>query len=142
MVINNSLIANTCYFYMQQENDATLSMATEMVSNIHKLGKDNDSKIFVVGSRLKDVAIDDKYDTTQIKCLSPMIETDLLFDEIHTVEYLNNSLNCNFTTVSKEEKDKILASSEYKNMKLYPSKGSIKIIDDVVVIKYAEPDVN
>lgn len=71
-----------------------------------------------------------------------MIETDLLFDEIHTVEYLNNSLNCNFSTVSKEEKDKILASSEYKNMKLYPSKGSIKIIDDVVVIKYAESDVN
>lgn len=142
MVINNSLIANTCYFYMQQENDATLSMATEMVSNIHKLGKDNDSKIFVVGSRLKDVVIDDRYDTTQIKCLSPMIETDLLFDEIHTVEYLNNSLNCNFDTVSKEEKDKIFASSEYKNMKLYPSKGSIKIIDDVVVIKYAEPDVN
>lgn len=142
MIINNGLMANICYFYMQQENDATLSMATEMVSNIHNLGKDNDSKIFVVGSRLKDVAIDDKYDTTQIKCLSPMIETDLLFDEIHTVEYLNNSLNCNFTTVSKEEKDKILASSEYKNMKLYPSKGSIKIIDDVVVIKYAEPDVN
>ena len=142
MVINNSLIDNTCYFYMQQENDTTQSMATEMVSDIHNLGKGNDSRIFVVGSRLKDVSIENKYDTTQIKCLSSMIEKDLLFDETHTIEYLNNSLNCNFDTVSKDEQNKILASSEYKNMKLYPSKGSIKIIDDVVVIKYAEPDIN
>ena len=138
MVINNSLIANTCYFYMQQENDATLSMATEMVSNIHNLGKDNDSKLFISGSRINDAGIDDKYDNRQIFNFYGLIQRDLLFGGGNVLTYLNNSLNCNFTTVSKEEKDKILASSEYKNMKLYPSKGSIKIIDDVVVIKYAE----
>ena len=142
MIINNGLMANICYFYMQQENDATLSMATEMVSNIHKLGKDNDSKLFISGSRINDAGIDDKYDNRQIFNFYGLIQRDLLFGGGNVLTYLNNSLNCNFTTVSKEEKDKILASSEYKNMKLYPSKGSIKIIDDVVVIKYAEPDVN
>lgn len=82
MIFNNSLIANVCYFYLQQENDTTLSRATEMLSIIYEQGKNIDEKIFINGSRLNDVAIDDKYDVSQILCLSPMIEKDLLLMSI------------------------------------------------------------
>ncbi|MFZ2888375.1 MAG: hypothetical protein WAZ67_05185, partial [Ruminococcus bromii] len=90
------------------------------------------------GSRLNDVAIDDKYDVSQILCLSPMIEKDLLFDEYHTVSYLNNSLNCSFSSATKEEKEEIINTNEYKNMPVWPIKGSIQVIDDIIVIKYTD----
>ena len=138
MIFNNSLIANICYFYLQQENDTTLSRATEMLSIIYGQGKNIDEKIFINGSRLNDVAIDDKYDVSQILCLSPMIEKDLLFDEYHTVSYLNNSLNCSFSSATKEEKEEIINTNEYKNMPVWPIKGSIRVIDDIIVIKYTD----
>lgn len=138
IVFNNSLIANICYFYLQQENDTTLSMATEMISVIHDQGKSSDGKVFIQGSRLAEVAIDNKYDTSQILCLSQMIEKDLLFDEYHTVSYLNNSLNCNFSFATEEEKEQIIMADEYKNMTVWPMKGSVKVIDEVIVIKYTD----
>lgn len=138
MIFNNSLIANVCYFYLQQENDTTLSRATEMLSIIYEQGKNIDEKIFINGSRLNDVAIDDKYDVSQILCLSPMIEKDLLFDEYHTVSYLNNSLNCSFSSATKEEKEEIINTNEYKNMPVWPIKGSIRVIDGIIVIKYTD----
>lgn len=138
MIINNSLIANVCYFYLQQENDVSLSMASEMVTRIHDLGKGNDGKMFVVGSRAKHISIDDKYDTSQILCLSSTLDKDFLYDDTHTMAYLNNTLNCNFVSANEDEKDKILASDKYKEMPEWPKKGSIDIINNIVVIKYPD----
>lgn len=138
MIFNNSLIANVCYFYLQQENDTTLSRATEMLSVIYEQGKNTDEKIFINGSRLNDVSIDDKYDAPRILGLSYLIEKDLLFDEYHTVSYLNNSLNCSFSSATKEEKEEIINTNEYKNMPVWPIKGSIRVIDDIIVIKYTD----
>lgn len=40
-----------------------------------------------------------------------------------------------FTTPANEESEKIFASEEYQEMNRYPDDGSIKIINDVIVIK-------
>ena len=77
-----------------------------------------------------------------IRCISTtltyMLRKDLLLSEDTTISYLNNSLNCNFNKVDENEKEKIVATDEFKNMPIWPLKDSVKVINDVIVIKYSD----
>ena len=41
-----------------------------------------------------------------------------------------------YNKVSKEEMESILNNSEVKNMPLYPSYGSVKRIDNIIIVKF------
>lgn len=142
IVFNNFLMANICYFFLQQENDATISIATEMLVRIHDNEKGNSGKIFISGYRWINNEIIDKYNIMPIRCISTrltyMLRKDLLLSEDTTISYLNNSLNCNFNKVDENEKEKIVATDEFKNMPIWPLKDSVKVINDVIVIKYSD----
>lgn len=142
IVFNNFLMANICYFFLQQENDTTISMATEMLVRIHDNEKGNSGKIFISGARWRNNVFNDKYNIMQIRCISTTLpntlQKDLLLSEDTTISYLNNSLNCNFNKVDENEKEKIVATDEFKNMPIWPLKDSVKVINDVIVIKYSD----
>ena len=46
-------------------------------------------------------------------------------------EYIGANLNI----IDQSDYPEIIESEEYKNMKNYPEKGSIKIINNIIVIK-------
>ena len=49
--------------------------------------------------------------------------------------FLKTYLGVDITICSKAEYDKIVQTEEFKEMPVYPQKGSIKIINDIIVIK-------
>lgn len=52
--------------------------------------------------------------------------------------YFDKYLGLDIKTCSKEEYKQMVESDEFKNMPIYPNKGSIKIINNIIVIKISE----
>jgi len=55
-------------------------------------------------------------------------------------QYFKVFLHFPMDVVDEEAKNKLLSSPEYAQMKSYPDKDSIKIIDDTLVIKFEDED--
>lgn len=53
-------------------------------------------------------------------------------------DFYQKYMGVNINIVDKSIYDKIKKSNEFKSMPIYPEKGSIKIIDDVIVIKVSD----
>lgn len=49
---------------------------------------------------------------------------------------INNEFGVYLNRVTDEERDKIKDNIEYNNMKSYPEKDSIKIIDGILVVNF------
>lgn len=136
-IFNCGIMANVCYFYLEQENKASLSEGSRVIQTITELyGKE--SKLFISGNRYAEVVVSDKYNSNQVSYLSGSIEKTLLFDEIHAILYLNNTFNCNFSQINEEEKIEIMDNEAFEKMPVWPQKNSIAKIGDVVVIKLSE----
>lgn len=54
------------------------------------------------------------------------------------ISYFEKYLGIKINICSKEEYDEIVKTESFKDMPIYPNKGSIKIINDVIVIKISD----
>lgn len=54
------------------------------------------------------------------------------------ISFYKRYLGIDISICSKQDYDKIVASEEFKKMPVYPSDGSIKIINDIIVIKVSD----
>lgn len=48
----------------------------------------------------------------------------------------NYCFGLGFALTSGEEKDAIRATEEYQNMAVYPAKGSVRVINNTIVVKF------
>ena len=58
------------------------------------------------------------------------------FDDKKIFTMINNEFGVYLNRATDEERDKIKGSKEYNNMKSYPEKDSIKIIDGILVVNF------
>ena len=52
--------------------------------------------------------------------------------------FFDKYLGVKIKICSKDEYDSIVKSDEFKNMPIYPNNGSIKIINNIIVIKISD----
>ncbi len=63
--------------------------------------------------------------------------TDLYyFTEYKVLTFINNQLGVELKSVSPEQREKILNTKEYQELKNWPNNDCIKIINDVLVLKF------
>lgn len=136
IVFNYGLQANICYYLMNQSYEASYATGIEMVSRIHLMDEEVD-KIAVVG----DIAGDVCWDTTEYgkkaHLLSSCLEENLLFNQEHTVLFLNNTFHCNYSQATDLEY--LERSDVVKQMGNWPANDSMKMIGDTLVIKLSDP---
>lgn len=130
IIFNNSIQANISYYVMDKCNMTTYSTAIDLKLRIESIDS-SINKIMIVGDRIN-VYIEDK----KIHHFTHMLENDILYDEEHTISYLNNVLNMDLENISEKQREEILKNEVLDSMECYPSKNCIKIINDVIVIKY------
>lgn len=135
VIFNYAIMANISYFYMDKEYKASYATGLEMVSRIHLLDEEI-SEIAVVGN----LSRENCKGADKIHILSQCLEQNLLYDDRHTVLFLNNTFNCSYSRVSEEKMKSLEQSEEVADMGVWPDKDSIQIIDGTIVVKLAEPD--
>ena len=137
---------NASYIAIKSMQNQAESVATRMVTKIESLDKYNkDMGVLLLGD-----FINNPYFNRQ----NTEIETKKLYDRTWgfitkdpTVwrqnqdswrKLLYEYLGINMNLVSEWEKAEIFETQEYRNMKCYPEIDSIKVINNVVVVKLSE----
>ncbi len=138
IIFNNSLVANISYYFMNRMYFATYATASEMVSRIHSLDTDA-REIAVVGNVIYEVALDDIEESTQIKLMANMLEKNLIYDDVHLLMFINETFYCDYRLADTEALQSGAIAEAAERMDCWPASSSVQIVDDVIVIKLAEP---
>lgn len=148
IVLNNALMANISYFYMNLCYERTYADGLEMILEIHDMQNTQAvEKIAVIGNRLAEVQweIVDAVSggaspAGKIHMLSSLIETNLLIDHEHTVPFLNATYGLELTSATKTEREVLAQTNLVANMPCWPAEGSMCVIDGTLVIKLADSE--
>lgn len=145
VVLQNGIMANISYFYMNLCYERTYAQSVEMVIKIHEIeSTEHFEKVAVIGTREEYFWL--SYDDEVGKVLPPgeaqlltnLLENTLLIDDEHTVLFLNGTMGLELLPVEREEQQKLAQTDIVASMPCWPTTGSIQVIDEVLVIKLGE----
>ena len=136
MICNNAVNANISYFYMNQEYYKSYATGLEMVSRVQMIG--SNYKVLVLGDLADEKLISSNSYNYSNHLLNQLLEINLLFDQEHTLKFINNTFDVKFKSVSASQKNIIKSNPIVDNMKPFPDKSSVQLIDDVIVIKLSD----
>lgn len=138
VVYNNYLIANVAYLNMQLRYEKALSLCNRIVDRIETTEgyykgmpiyiykEENTEGIYDENTSITDIFVDD---------ISGANGDVILTTESHFTDMMREHLGFIIKRASAEQIETIQSSSEFEDMEVWPSSTSVKIINDVVVIK-------
>lgn len=143
IVFNNSIIANISYNYMHLCNQNTFAESIEMMTRIHDLQAEYEiADIAILGNRSAEVQLIPAEQSpagnsaaASSFIISSGLEKSLLYDDDHTRLYLENVHSLDLPAASSEKLEKLAQSAAVQEMEIWPSRGSIQVIESTLVIK-------
>ena len=144
VVINNSLIANINYFYLNLCYENTYAESLEIVMRIHQL-QDNQTfkNVAFFGDKRDDMqfTLKDTVTNKYIKAEKDFVYgRDIYRSLIDDSDSLSNFIEVNYglklVPAKKSVINDISKSRELEGMKCWPAKDSMKVIDGTLVIKF------
>ena len=143
---NNAVIANICYFHMNECYERSYAEGVEMMREIRELDEQYDfDKIAVVGIRTEGVGFDHHDPATgkvtkygEIYHLSSNMERTILSNAYQVVLFLEETFGLSLDMIAPEYVNEHFNTEEVKSMNCWPDNGSITVIDDVCVIKLSD----
>lgn len=129
---------NVLYAMLNQAHRATLSFVTNVVSRIESCeGYQMGMKVVIVGGFPSE-----RYDTDisiyeKVKHESALSSSVIPLNK-HIYYYMNDWLNVPIEEPTEDDFIKISDSETFKEMALYPDDGSVRIVDEFVVVKMKE----
>lgn len=131
-------INNLAYTVSAQAHRATHTFATNLVSRVESIPEYNkDMPVIIIGS------FPDKVYNNNIEAFDTVedysnLSTSLMPLNKHIYYYLNNWLNVTWQEPSQQIMEETASCEQFKQMQLYPSDNSVKIINGNVVVKLSE----
>lgn len=144
IVINNSLIANINYFYLNLCYENTYAEGLEIVMRIHQLQDEYKMQnIAVFGERtekikfeMKDIITNDYVPAEKDFVYGKHIYRSLLTEKEKISNFLEVNYGLKLEPANETTITQISKSEEFNKMKCWPSKDSMKVIDGTLVIKF------
>ena len=136
IISNFAIIANISYFNMELCWEQTYATAIQMQIRIYDLKEYEDGeKIAIIGYLDSD---DREWVLNKIPYILGVSDTNIMKNENSIISILNNDFGMKLEPISEEQKASILETSEYSSMPCWPSRESVQMINDVIVIKLSE----
>lgn len=143
VVLNNALMANISYFYMNLCYERTYAEGVEMMAEIHDLQDEYEfDKIAVVGKRIYEVQYENIDPLTgkmlvpgKLQILIGGLEKSLLYDSDHTTQFLEATFGMELESINRTQRDALLKTEAVQAMGCWPEGDSITVIDGILVIK-------
>ncbi len=141
------LIANTFYMKLQLDLMANFSAATRLVYRIEETeGYHYGMPVVTMGS--EKAILDENYPDSldpimeSVGILRGSLNTHVVNNESQLERFCEYFLGYDFNTYRGDEKHAVWAeiekTEEYKNMAVYPAEGSIKVINDMLIIRFRD----
>lgn len=140
VLIGNVRLANTAYFVKDMENKAALSLATKISADIehHADYVVGETKVAFVGVPYH--LLNDFPAAWRSRMLVGMHAHGYL-TEGRCSPYFNYYLMSSSNRISRQEMKDLAQLDAVQAMPLYPEEGSIQMIDDILVVKLGEGEV-
>ena len=136
-VLSSMQIDNTVYSSSETANRASESFCTRLVERVESLeGYEEGMTVYLIGPMPDSVYYSQVEGYTLVEHYSCLSSTVLPMTK-HVYDYLNDWLNVQWQRPPEEELKAVSGSEEFQNMALYPSDGSVKMVDGAVVVKLA-----
>lgn len=142
IIFNFGISANISYYLMNKCYETSYATANEMMMRIHLLDNGCVKKVAVVGNRGTEVSLDTTELGNRVHTYGACLESNLLFDQEHTILFLKNMSDFEYEVPTTEELVKIERLDEVQQMSVWPFSDSMKLINDTIVIKLAEPNLH
>lgn len=132
-------IANTAYTTSATAHRATQAFATNLVSRVESLpGYRSDMDVIVIGSFPDDVYYNGVEGLALAEHKSSCLSSSVMPLNKHIYYYLNDWLNVPWEEPGEDEMTAVAESEEFQSMPLYPSDGSVAIMDGQVIVRLAQ----
>lgn len=129
-------VANTAYFYLEVSYERSYSTCSNLLSRIDALEDGGENKEVAIFGRYASQG--ESYLFEMEPYISGVTGDTFLYDDVHYTSMWEYYFGRKFELASLEEKNRIQNSEEYLEMNAYPARDSVKVIDDVIVIKMSK----
>ena len=131
-------VSNLAYTASATAHRATETFTTNLVGRVESMpGYQQDMEVIIIGPFPDNVYYSGVEEFDRVKYDSSLSSSVLALNK-HVYYYLNDWLNVPWAEPPEETMIRVSNSEYFRSMPLYPSDGSIAIIDDYVVVKLAE----
>ena len=139
VVLLSAQTANTPYTASATAHRATQVFATNLVSRVESLpGYKSGMEVVVIGSFPDEVYYNGVEGLELTEHRNSCLASSVMPLNKHVYYYLNDWLNVPWEEPTEEEMMGVAESEAFRAMPLYPSDGSVAIIDGRVVVRLAE----
>lgn len=145
-IANNSLMANIGYSHLHLCYEQTYAEGLYMMQDIRELQqKHSFSRIAVIGNRHEQVAhyAIDPYSAEinpvgQIQIFSELLEKSMLYDSSRIVSFLKTIYGIELESVPRQERKLLFETEAVQSMPVFPVKGSLAVIDNILIVKISD----
>lgn len=131
-------ISNIAYTSSSTAHRATQTFSANLVSRVESTpGYEKGMEVVIIGTFPEDVYHSGIDAFRLVEHYSCMSSTVMQLNK-HVYQYLNDWLNVPWQEPAEETFLAVSASAEFQAMPLYPSDGSVKIVDGRVIVRLAE----
>jgi len=136
IIWNNFCLCNIGYHSLQSAYENSVSVGNRAISQIEALeGFTKDTPVALIGAEYSPLGVSAKY-APYVSAIALMNNnTGIFLSTPFLCQYCG--LNCG--TLSSEQRKFILNSEEVANMPIFPSEGSVCMIDGVAVVRLGKP---
>lgn len=139
IIISHVIMTNATYMSARITKEKTLFAAHKIVNDIYNLEEyQSDLKVLFIGRPIgKNFKISNKvYElSTGIGFFEPQMWEEPDLCNYGWIDFIKHYLGIEFERASLEDYNNIINTEEYKQMKAYPNKDYIEIINNIIVIK-------
>ena len=135
LAIYNFINTNVAYHQMSISYEKTYFQNVEIASRIDEVSDEKEKVVAIIGG-FQDSGLD-IMSNPKIEGAETRIFT---WSQVHIIIFDNYYLGRSYIYCDDETREKIKNTYEFKMMKDFPSKDSVKVIDGIVVVRLSEND--
>ncbi len=140
IIYNFIILNNIAYFKLEYRFDKSYSLATKISQKIEDFpGYNQQMPVAIIGTSVDSKLYLTKDNTSEIlKGFTGIADKSILNSPRHWKNFLKDYFNITIQIPTTDEIELIKKSQEFKKMRIYPDDSSIRIIDDVLVVKLSD----
>lgn len=139
VVFNFSIISNISYMNMEMRYEKSTAFVNRLISRIEQTeGVTQDSKLALIGRIQLGSEISKEVIPESIPRVMGSLGDSIIPLPYHYNAMMANRFGVNYKFTSEQERQEIAESEWFAEMEAWPSVDSVRVIDDVVVVKLQE----
>ncbi len=130
--------ANISYYHLDKTYQRTYATAQAISVRVNSLIDENTKKLSFVGYRNDNVMTDENKNEFRYSYIAMARMKDHISHHTKAVDFLELYFEVPLEPLSEEESVDLLHSPEVEEMSVWPSKDSVKVVGDTIVVKLGE----